>query len=175
MTEYRYIYLKCKEDLSKDIEFYFYYYNRTTIEDWLEYIIYNYPEKNFCFCFELIYKKEVLDLNTNLYEKFSKSNSNINLKISNKNGNGCNCDKIFQDNIKKSRKEIIELLIEKENKIKQLETDVQNKQQKIGELENNLNDKQKKENKIKQLETDVQTKQQKISELENNLKEEKKN
>ena len=56
MTEYRYIYLKCKEDPSKDVEFYFYYYNRTTIEDLLEYIIYNYPEKNFCFCFELIYK-----------------------------------------------------------------------------------------------------------------------
>ena len=47
MSDYIYIYLKSEEDSSKNIEFYFFYFKRTTIEDLLEYIIYNFPEKIF--------------------------------------------------------------------------------------------------------------------------------
>ena len=72
MSNYIYIYLKSEKDSSTIIVFCFYYFKRTTIEDLLEYIIYNFPEKNFCLCFQLKYKKEKLDLKTNFNDKLKK-------------------------------------------------------------------------------------------------------
>ena len=140
MSNYRYINLKSEKDSSTIIEFYFYYYKRTTIEDLLEYIIYNYTENNFCLCFQLKYKKEKLDLKTNFNDKF-KNSGTIDIYVSNTK---CNCHQTLKDNIKKSRKEIIDLLIEKEDKINEFKKLSNDQKDKISQLESELNNEKQK-------------------------------
>ena len=138
MSNYIYIYLKSEKDSSTIIEFYFCYFKKTTIEDLLEYIIYNFPEKNFCLCFQLKYKKEKLDLKTNFNDKLKNIWTSIDIYVSNTK---CDCHQTLKDNIRKSRKEIIDLLIEKEDKINEL---TNNQNVKISQLESELNNEKQK-------------------------------
>ena len=138
MSNHIYIYLKSEKDSSTIIGFYFCYFKRTTIEDLLEYIIYNFPEKNFCLCFQLKYKKEKLDLKTNFNDKLKNIWTSIDIYVSNTK---CNCHQTLKENIKKSRKEIIDLLIEKEDKINEL---TNNQNVKISQLESELNNEKQK-------------------------------
>ena len=164
MSDYIYIYLKSEEDSSKNIEFYFYYCKRTTIEDLLEYIIYNFPEKNFCSCFQLKKKNhEKLDLKTNIKDNF-KNSGNLELYISNTNGKECACLQTLKNNIRKSKKEIIDSLIVKENQIKKLN-------EKIIQLEKDLKDeKEKLKDTEKKLNNNITEKVKEIEKLKNELK-----
>jgi len=175
MSEYIYIYLISEEDSSKNIEFYFYYFKRTTIEDLLEYVIYNFPEKNFCSCFQL--KKnnnEILDLKTKIKDKF-KNKEYPEIYISNTNGKICPCPQIFKDNIKKSKKEIIDSLIEKEKQIKNLETLSQTQNETINRLKNELKDEKDEKEKLKKdteekMNKNIAEKDKEIEKLKNELK-----
>ena len=175
MSDYIYIYLKSEEDSSKNIEFYFSYCKRTTIEDLLEYIIYNFPEKNFCSCSQLKKEKnEILDLKTKIKDKF-KSKEWPEIYISNTNGKKCDCPQILKDNIKKSKKEIIDLLIEKEKQIKNLETLSQTQNETINRLKNELKDEKDEKEKLKKdteekMNKNIAEKVKEIEKLKNELK-----
>ena len=141
MSNHIYIYLKSEKDSSTIIGFYFCYFKRTTIEDLLEYIIYNFPDKNFCLCFQLKYKNEKLDLKTDFNDKFKNIWTSIDIYVSNTK---CNCHQTLKENIKKSRKEIIDLLIEKEDKINELIKLSDDQSVKISRFESELNDEKQK-------------------------------
>ena len=102
-----------KED-SEILEF-FYAFNKTAkLSDLLEFIAYNFKEKNICPCFEFrasFENKETMKLDKN-WEFYPYVNRYSNFEIFNPN-NECKCDEAMKDNYKKSKIEIIENLTRK--------------------------------------------------------------
>ena len=137
MTEYTKVYLQFKNS-SLNFSFYFYYCEKTTFEDLLEYIIINFEDKKICKCFKLETDTfRTIDLTTNFKEYYNKNNSSTFL-ISNLKGR-CNCDSITKNYTKKSRFEIIGLVYQKINKINSLETEKNSLVQKNIKLEDDKN------------------------------------
>ena len=170
MSNHIYIYLKSEKDSSTIIGFYFCYFKRTTIEDLLEYIIYNFPEKDFCLCFQLKYKKEKLDLKTNFNDKF-KNSGTIDIYVSYPQDKECNCNQTLKENIKKSRKDIIDLLIKKEIEINELK---KNQSDKISRFESELNnEKQKFEITKENMNKSITENLKEIEKLKNDIKNKK--
>ena len=101
--------------------FYFSFNQKYTFEDLLEYISYNYPEKNICPCYQ--FQNKISKANSK-FEKIDK-NSNFKDYIKNKNykfqavnlhiylDKTCECDSIIKNNYKKAKIEIINALNDK--------------------------------------------------------------
>jgi len=110
MTYYRQININTQKD---SFNVYFSYNENTTFGDLLEFIAYNYPERNICQCFKFKYYNTS---NSNYYDL------SINEKVYNYiNNNGytqyqillskrCKCDKKYIDLFKKSKIQIINKL-----------------------------------------------------------------
>ena len=178
MVEYTTIYLKF-QDTSNNFSFYFYYHEKTTIEDLLEYIINYFQEKKLCLCFQLHQMKNnnyyLIELNYNFKEYISINNSYFYIFIP--KGNGCQCDQITKDNIKKSKKEIIEQLKDKENKLSNKEKQIEKFKNEIQILKQK-NDKleyeqAKKEKEIEKFKNEIQILKEKNDKLENENKDKK--
>lgn len=178
MVEYTTIYLKF-QDTSNNFSFYFYYHKETTIEDLLEYIINYFQEKKLCLCFQLHQMKNnnyyLIELNYNFKEYISINNRTFYIFIP--KGNGCHCDQITKDNIKKSKKEIIEQLKDKENKLSNKEKQIEKFKNEIQILKQK-NDKleyeqAKKEKEIEKFKNEIQILKEKNDKLENENKDKK--
>lgn len=152
---------------------YYSFFEKYTFVELLEYISYNYPEKNICLCSQIREKidksskgnskYEDIDLNTNFKEYIKNRNYQfqpINLYIFKKK---CECNSIIKDNLKKSKTEIIKIL---ENSSNFQNTEFKQK------LEKEQND-----NKIKinSLEKEKQTLKKNLIKLEEEKEEKKKN
>ena len=90
----------------------FYYYENTILQDLLEYIAYNYQQYNFCLCFRF---KEYD--NDKKLKEFSNIFNEFNLTIY-KPRETCSCNPTTKDNIKKSKKEIFDILLKEKEKEK---------------------------------------------------------
>ena len=106
-----YIKLKVGIEGSGNIEFYYSYNKRTTIDDLVEFIAYYFPEKIICPCYKLkgsFEGKEMMEMDgnwqfvncVNKYSSFTLFNPK---KI-------CKCDNEMKDNFRKSKIEIIQNL-----------------------------------------------------------------
>ena len=156
--------------------FYFSFNQKYTFEDLLEYISYNYPEKNICPCYQ--FQNKISKANSK-FEKIDK-NSNFKDYIKNKNykfqavnlhiylDKTCECDSIIKNNYKKAKIEIINALNDKlENSTT---IDLENSEIKQ-QLDKEIIDKK---NRIDSLEKENEILKQKISGLEKESNDNKK-
>jgi len=103
-----YCQLKVKIQNSDTIDFYYAYNQRSTLDDLLEFIAYNFPEKNICPCFKFKgnYEcQEIMDMDGDWFF-FNCLNKYTNIELYNPNGE-CKCNKIIRDNFRKSKIQII--------------------------------------------------------------------
>ena len=106
MAEYKCLYFNSSK--AGSFNFYFYYSKNTNLQDLLEYIIYNFPEKKICLCDQF---KGITNYNIKVKEFIKIKNS---FEIYNPNGI-CKCDQSIKNNIKKSKKDMIKEIEENNN------------------------------------------------------------
>ena len=79
---------------------------RITFDYLLEYLTYNYPEENFCCCFQITDKSnKVIDKDKKVIDYIQNTNNFIFYTNTPKN---CNCNELLRDNYTKSKLKIIE-------------------------------------------------------------------
>ena len=102
--------LKIKIENSDILQLNFSYTNRTTIDDLIEFIAYNFPEKNICPCYHLYGNYENKDLVAleGVWAFYNCFNKYSNLVLKKPENNKCQCDKFIMDNYKKSKIQIIQ-------------------------------------------------------------------
>ena len=103
-----YYQLKVKIQNSDTIDFYYAYNQRSTLDDLLEFVAYNFPEKNICPCFKFKGNYEcqkIMDMDGDWFF-FKCLNKYTNIELYNPNGE-CKCNKIIKDNFRKSKIQII--------------------------------------------------------------------
>ena len=127
MAQLGYKYFNIKYDNLK-FKLCFYYYENTTLQDLLEYIAYNYQQYNFCLCFRF---KEYENKRKKLKEISNNILSDVYLTVYNPRGT-CSCNPTTKGNIKKSKKEIFDILLkEKEKEKKILKQNYRKKKKKL--------------------------------------------
>jgi len=155
-----------------NMNFKFYYNEKTTFQDLFEIIEYIFPNRSFCDCFQFQYLQSY---NYNYYNRNNnwqdlKNNekvksyidSNCSFRIVKKNGiEKCSCSKIYKKYIKKSKNEIISLL-EENIKI------AQNEKKKNVDLENRN---YQNESKINKYEIEINRLNKEITELNKRINE----
>ena len=165
MTEYKYLHFESSK--AGKFEFYFYYSDYSNLQDLLEYIIYNFPEKKICLCDRF---KGITDYSTKVKDYFKNNNT---FKIWNPN-TICKCDESTKNNIKKSKKDIIkEINICQNNlkkKDKEIETCQKNLKEKEKEIETCQKNLKKKDKEIQTCQNNLKEKEKEIETCQNNLK-----
>ena len=169
MTEYKYLHFESSK--AGKFEFYFYYSDYSNLQDLLEYIIYNFPEKKICLCDRF---KGITDYSTKVKDYIKNNNT---FKIWNPN-TICKCDESTKNNIKKSKKDIIkEINICQNNlkkKDKEIETCQKNLKEKEKEIETCQKNLKKKDKEIQTCQNNLKEKEKEIETCQNNLKEKEK-
>ena len=127
--------LKIRIENSDTLQIYFSYTNKTTIDDLIEFIAYNFPEKNICPCYKLYGTYENRDpmgmegnwTFNNCLNKYS------NFVLKKPENNKCQCDKFIKANYTKSKLHIIQNLT-KERSVTDFQID-----QNTGIIKGNIN------------------------------------
>ena len=153
-----YIEIKLILENNELISFYYVFQEKTTFKDLLEFILYNFPDKNFCSCFGFQYKIDKsnqaniryadIDINFKIKEFIIDKNYKykpISLYIINKNSDKqCYCNSSIKNYYKKSKLDIIQELknndyFENKKRIKAFEQENNELKQKIINSEKNKN------------------------------------
>ena len=125
------------------LSFYLVVNEKTTFEDLLEFILYNFPDKNFCPCYKFQYSdsenkdkdKEqynIIDNNLKIYDLISKKN--YSLRISNIHPDKkCHCDSSLKNYYQQSKTNLIKIIQENSQNFKQK---VSNDETQINALQN---------------------------------------
>ena len=172
MSIYVKIYLKCNNGIN-DFDFGFYFCKKTTFEDLLEYIIYNFQEKKICTCFQFkTDKSKLISLETNFNNYYNENKISgylyyyINIYIFNPNEQ-CNCKQNIKDNITKSKMAIIKELNTYKSNLIQGE-DKEKKKGKENTIQSLLNENQTLKKMIQDLENEKKENNQKMSDIQKN-------
>ena len=159
---------------SESFSFFYCYSQNTTFEDLLEFILYNFPNKNLCPCYTFInpYNKDRSSIsyiknNSKVIDFIKNNNSCTSYHIIKKSKDKQCCDSLIQNHYKKSKTQMIQyisdvvkefqskldgsanLISGYEKQIKDLKSDFENKKNLVKE-----EIKKEYENKIKKLEQD---------------------
>ena len=127
--------LKIRIENSDTLQIYFSYTNKTTIDDLIEFIAYNFPEKNICPCYKLYgtyENRDPMEMEGNwTFNNCLNKYSNFVLKKP--ENNKCQCDKFIKANYTKSKLHIIQNLT-KERSVTDFQID-----QNTGIIKGNIN------------------------------------
>ena len=135
--------LELQAEKGECLSFYLVFNEKTTFEDLLEFILYNFPDKNFCPCYKFQYSdsenkdkdKEqynIIDNNLKIYDLISKKN--YSLRISNIHPDKkCHCDSSLKNYYQQSKTNLIKIIQENSQNFKQK---VSNDETQINALQN---------------------------------------
>ena len=164
-----------------------YNYN-TTFNDALEIISYSFPEFNVCPCFAFQYRLKYSYSqdwkNKDINEKLSDLNCENNYFRITKHNKSCKCNEIIKENYKKSKIEIIKVINQINNNLKEKKREINDLNNQNKNLENtnislkkenenlnlNISKLNKVENENMKLKSKNKSYEEKINRLENDIK-----